>query len=77
MVTFTVRGMHYVIMSHRQKDTSVCMQEYVFGCLSVFLTASALAVSWFHLDWPIHLRDKQAGIQMVNINKPLLDIFVF
>lgn len=75
MVKFTVRGMHYVIMSHRQKDTSVYAGVRV--CLSVFLTASALAVSRFHLDWPIHLRDKQAGIQMVNINKPLLDIFVF
>lgn len=69
MVTFTVRGegMHY-----GQWEALVCVR-CVSGCLSTFLTASALTVSRFHLDWPIHLRDKQRGRQMVNINKCLLD----
>lgn len=37
------------------------------------LTSSALAVSWFHLDWPIHLKNKQEGTstQMADTNKCL------
>lgn len=50
---------------------TVCMCVCVWLRWGACLTSSALTVSWFHLDWPIHLRNKQEGTstQMVNLTK--------
>lgn len=68
----------FPFLSPSNTYTSFCdtkMTVTMFKCL-LYLTSSALAVSWFHLDWSIHLRKKnhthQNLMKNVTVTKQLI-----